>query len=303
MEEPRTVVLDASVMDARGMDPSIANPMDAGPTILSDSSTGAVDASADSARPTHAFLWSSDFAHADVAAAVASDEFLAREGPVTLVDSPAPPLGGRTLKVELYGGERIARLNIRMPGVVIHGDGLNNNPNTEFYHKWYERRPATFDWAGEKFNRYYGRLGSGNVTLDYPLGWTSNPFPPTTGTDGPGNIQMFANSIYSLGNNHGSAAYRTLPRDTWVEFQIHYKLNTVGSSDAEFDLWYKEPGAAPVHLMDLNNRRFRDAAYTIDEISLGGWWSSWGVPGPTPGPAVRYIANTRIDTAFIPWGS
>jgi hypothetical protein len=165
--------------------------------------------------------------------------------------------------------------------------------------EWWEYRPGNYDWAGEKLNRYFGRLGNGNVSLDYPMGWSADGGPNGYGspaTDGPGDIGAFGNSLYTNGKDYFSVDYGSFTTDTWHHFSYFIDLGTLGQADGQ--MIFEVDGVVIGEASNLTLRPSQDQnggaiteSYTLDAVWMGGWYSGNGDPNPSP--AVRYIDDVK----------
>jgi hypothetical protein len=222
-----------------------------------------------------------------ISEAISSGPWTTRDGDVSISTDFAAS-GSKSLKVCYGGVEAQSYLSLDMPGVVFG----NHNGKTHIFLRWKELRPTNYDWAGEKLNRIVGHFANEYVTLDYPMVWWADGYQGTAGTNGPGVIQLFGNSQYSNGANHISTTY-AIPRNTWVTFELELKLNDMGQSNGESRLWIDDVLKAQV--TGTVFRYPQNPAFTMDRIWMGGWWSPAGGPGPSPGPACRYIDDVSVS--------
>lgn len=166
--------------------------------------------------------------------AISSGPWTTKDGDVSISTDFAAS-GSKSLKVCYGGVEAQSYLSLDMPGVVFG----NHNGKTHIFLRWKELRPTNYDWAGEKLNRIVGHFANEYVTLDYPMVWWADGYQGTSGTNGPGVIELFGNSQYSNGAIHYSTPY-SIPRNTWVTFELEMKLNDMGQSNGESRLWIND---------------------------------------------------------------
>lgn len=189
--------------------------------------------------------------------------------------------GSKSLKVCYHANEQISYLGFQNPKDKSRIGAKN------IILGWWEYRPADYDWSGEKFNRVSGLFPNGNVTLDYPLGWVADGGWGQPGTNGPGEIQMFGNSVYSNGKNHFSVVYK-MPRQQWHYFEYEINLNDVGVSNGSASLRVDNQLLAQKTNIELRY----DNTHTLDVVHMGGWYS--GGNNPEPSPACRYIDDVTL---------
>lgn len=203
--------------------------------------------------------------------------------------------GSHALKIAYQANESQSYLQLIVDGA---SPGQNTGAS-KLLVEWWEYRPGNYDWAGEKLNRYFGRLGNGNVSLDYPMGWSADGGPNGYGssaTDGPGDIGAFGNSLYTNGKDYFSVDYGSFTTDTWHQFSYFIDLGTLGQADGQ--IVFKVDGAVIGEASNITLRPSQDQngdtiteAYTLDAVWMGGWYSGNGDPNPSP--AVRYIDDVK----------
>ena len=243
---------------------------------------------ADSAQ---AAPWFQDgFEWSNTATAVSSGPYNDVNNDVTMSTTYAHS-GAKSGMFCYHSNEDSAWIQFDVPGMT---PGANNGA-THIYLRWWEFRPANYDWSGEKFNRIMGVQSNGNLTLDYPLGWEAEGGWGQPGTNNPGPIKMFGNSIYSNGINIWSYSY-AIPRGEWHAFEYEIKLNDVGSANGETRLWIDDTLVTQVTDIEL-----RYANYTLDRVWLGGWYS--GGNNPEPSPACRYVDDVAASAEKIGLGT
>lgn len=212
--------------------------------------------------------------------------------------------GTRSLSIPYAANEQKREIWVNVPnslgGTQSFGD---NDGANQIEVEWWEYRPATYDWAGEKFNHMFGRLPNGNVNLWYVLGWpaTSTGFGTAGVTDPPTNsvIQQFGNSVYSNGQDHFTVSPMSVfTLGAWHKFNWYVDLGTLGVSNGMCSLYIDGTKIAERLNVRLRPSVQQDGitpitvSYTIDTVAFGGWYS--GVGAPVPNPATRYIDDVRI---------
>jgi hypothetical protein len=234
-----------------------------------------------------------DLEYASVAEAISAGPWAASDG-ATITTEQAHG-GTHALKIAYAANESQQYLQLDVIGAA---PGQSSGA-TKLLVEWWEYRPGNYDWAGEKFNRYFGRLANSNVSLDYPMGWTAEAGPNGWGssaTDGPGAIGAFGNSLYTNGKDYFTTSYSSFTTDTWHHFSFYIDLGTLGEADGE--LVFKADGVVLGQASNLTLRPTKDQnddaiteSYTLDAVWMGGWYSGNGDPNPSP--AVRYIDDVK----------
>ncbi|MEZ4222808.1 MAG: hypothetical protein R3B13_17840 [Polyangiaceae bacterium] len=231
----------------------------------------------------------------DVNQAVSAGPWSAKSGDATITTAQAHG-GSHSLRIAYAANESQSYLEFPVPGATPGKDSGASRLLVE----WWEYRPANYDWAGEKFNRYFGRFANLNVTLDYPMGWTADAGANGFGspaTDGPGNVEAFGNSNHSNGKIFFSASYSNFTTQKWHQFSYYIDLGTLGNADGE--IVFKADGAivAQAKNVMLRPAKAQDnstitVSHTLDAGWMGGWYSGNG--NPNPSPAVRYIDDVKV---------
>jgi hypothetical protein len=175
--------------------------------------------------------------------------------------------------------------------------GLQFNGRKRVFMRWWEMRAQDYDWSAEKAMRF--RSATIQTTgVDYPLGWESaSPISDFggPGTDGPGDLVIFGNSVASLDTQ--LIRYRpTIKRGEWHMYEVEINLGTVGVANGAVRLWIDNVLVAERANVNLTPRT--DA--TIGEIWVGGWYSG---ASPSPSPARRYIDDIVMSDQKIGYGN
>jgi hypothetical protein len=165
--------------------------------------------------------------------------------------------------------------------------------------RWWEVRERAgdfpgaldYDWSAEKAMRFRS-LTIGSTGVDYPLGWEAiTGQGGTAGTDGPGPLVIFGNSLASNGSDE-LRAQPSIQRGQWNMYEVEINLGTVGTADGGCRIWVNDVligETANVVMLPTNDA-------DIQEIWVGGWFSG---QAPNPAPARRYIDEIVLADEHI----
>lgn len=95
----------------------------------------------------------------------------------------------------------------------------------------------------------------------------------------------------------------TIPDNTWVCYELHYKLNTPGSADGIAEMWMDlGDGAGAVKRVSKTDITFQGPSdsYKLNNVLVGGWWSNNGVNSYQNN--YRYMDDVVISTERIGCG-